>query len=484
MILRRLAGFFRRLLGETQGSSLVFVAAAIIPLVGFVGLGTDAARGYLVKARLNKALDAAGLAGAQNVYDTTLLEQDIQMFFSSNFPSGYMDATVTGPTYTYDAVNDKLVVTASAEVPTTFMRVLGYDSMVVATSTEVTRKSVYMDVVLAIDISGSMASSAGSGKTRLEAVRDSATTLVNILFGPSETKDLLKVGLVPFNSKVKVWTQGQTFYSTLTTTQTVPTFKNPVTGANQSTVYFANNSPVPLLSWPPSSWAGCVYARFTNDGIENDGDVVEGSLSSPQGDWVAWEIVGAEGEPQPASLRCSSAPYPYECTECPAHGITPLGNSKSAILAKINELQTPGGATDIPQGLAWAWRVLTPGAPYTEADPDPDGERIQAIVLLTDGENFGYPGHGYKNMWSAWGIGTPQPQMDARLLKLAANLKAEGVVVYVIQFADNSAALQNLLKQVATEPDAPYYHFAPDSDSLQLVFTEIANHLSELRLSK
>ena len=74
--------------------------------------------------------------------------------------------------------------------------------------------------------------------------------------------------------------------------------------------------------------------------------------------------------------------------------------------------------------------------------------------------------------------------MDQRLLQVAANIKADGVIIYVIQFANSGTALQALLQQVASGPVSPYYHFAPDVATLQSVFTEIANHLTELRLSK
>jgi len=481
MLISRWLRSLRSLARDTRGASAVFVAAAIIPLIGFVGLGTDAARGYLVKARLSQALDAAGLAGAQNAHDPTMLNQDIQMFFNSNYPPGFLGSTITGPTYTYDDVNDKLTVTASANVPTTFMRVLGFQNVTVSASTEVTRKTQYLDVILAMDVSGSMGWSAGGGLTRLQATKQSANALVGILYGTAESKPLLKIGLVPWNSKVNVWTQGTTFSSVLTTTQAVTTFKNPVTGINQSTLYFANNSPVPLLTWPTTQWQGCVYARFLNDGITtNDADIIEGTLATPQGDWIAWEPILGEGEPQPGSISCSSAPSGWECTACPSVGITPLNQSKTAITNAINGLAA-GGSTNIPQGLAWAWRVLTPATPYDQAELNPDGERVQAIVLLTDGENNGYYGDAYKGIW---GAGNPQPNMDARLLALAANVKAEGVIIYVIQFANGGGALQALLKQVATETGSPYYHYAPDPASLNAVFTEIANHLSELRLSK
>ncbi len=41
-----------------RGAVAVFLAFAIIPLIGFVGIATDTARAYLVKSRLSSALDA------------------------------------------------------------------------------------------------------------------------------------------------------------------------------------------------------------------------------------------------------------------------------------------------------------------------------------------------------------------------------------------------------------------------------------------
>jgi len=63
-------------------------------------------------------------------------------------------------------------------------------------------------------------------------------------------------------------------------------------------------------------------------------------------------------------------------------------------------------------------------------------------------------------------------------------VKADGVVLYVIQFANEGTELQQLLKDVASGPKSPFYHYAPDRAALKEVFREIANHLSELRLSR
>jgi len=470
------------LAGDRNGVVAVFVAALIIPAIGFLGIATDTARGYLVKARLSRALDAAALAGGRVIFSANR-DADIQMYFDANFPPGYLGATVTGPITNVDANNEVITLTASATINTTFMHLFGFNSLNVAAETEVTRQTQMLDVVLAIDMSGSMGSSAGGGGTRIEAARNAATELVNILFGADETKPLLNIALVPWNGKVNIMRNGEAYNSTLTTIQAVPAFTNPLTGAPQFEVYYPNNSPVPLLSPPPADWQGCVFQRYLNDGNDlNDADLDLYEVTKNGFEWFAWEFIGPEGEPVPGSDDCTLAVNGSECRRCLNHGITPLQNTKTAALDAINELTSPTGTTNIPDGLAWAWRALMPGAPFAQADPDPEFTRQQAIILLTDGENYGGSGDGYK---TAFGLGTGAgSEMDPRLLQLATTIKAGNVAIYAIQFANSGGALQALMENVATEPNSPYYHYAPDAAALQQVFQEIANHLSELRLSK
>ena len=73
--------------------------------------------------------------------------------------------------------------------------------------------------------------------------------------------------------------------------------------------------------------------------------------------------------------------------------------------------------------------------------------------------------------------------LDQRLRDLATYVKSQGITIYAIQYYYDDGPLASLMKDVASEPDAPYYHFAPDAAALDQVFQEIANHLSNLRLS-
>jgi Flp pilus assembly protein TadG len=482
----KVAGLLGKRLAELardrRGTTATLFAVAAVPLFLAAGVGIDTGRGYMVKSRLSSALDAAALAGGRSFFLTTR-DADIQMYFDANFPAGYMGSTVTGPAIVVDEAAETVRLEATATFPTTFMRVAGFETMDVSAFVEVKRQLTAIDLVLSIDISGSMASSAAGGGTRISAARTAATELVNILFGTDATKEFLKIGLVPWSSKVKIWLDGTTYSSSGTTWTTVPSFTNPVTGASQSRVYYANNSPVPLLSAPPSDWKGCTYDRYLKDGTVNDGDIWDVAGTIGNRDWMAWEPVGPEGEPVAGYGRCSSAIGYNECIACPNHGTTPLQNAKQTILDAINALQSPTGNTNIPGGLGWAWRVLTKEVPFDQAGPDdPQRRKTKAIVLLTDGENVGGSGDGYKGVF---GIGSAAlPSMNARLLTLAGNIKATGVVLYVVQFANAGTELQTLLKNVASGPNAPYYHYAPDAATLQQVFREVANHISELRLSQ
>ncbi len=463
---QRLRAVVRRLLADESGASLPLVAAVLIPVMGFVGLVTDAGRGYLVKARLADALDAAVLAGAQ-VTDLTALQSEIQRFFDANFPPGYMGATATLNPAQVSADEEVISVSATAEVDTAFMELFGHRSLTVAAATEVTRRTISMDIALSIDMSSSMAWFDGAGSTRIAAARTAAHSLVDLIYGSHTTKEGVLIGLVPWNGAVNATLNGTAYDPALVTAVPTPVFTDPLTGAARSETYLAANSPVPLLRAPPAGWTGCVYARYldtsTND---DDADHLLGPISTVDGtEWLGWMDSGKD----------------YD--DCLTNGITPLTEQRTTIEAAIDQLAWPRGVTDIAQGLAWAWRVVSPDAPFDQADPFPEGLHERAIVLLTDGEQWGGEFDGYNAVFGT-GSSAGTDGMDDRLRAVAANVKAQGIKIYVIQFYHDSGPLQSLLQEVASEPQAPYYYFAADGDALNSVFREIAGSLEQLRVSQ
>ena len=164
----------RSLVKNEKGMVLVYMAGVITVLLLFSGLAVDTGRAYVVKAQLSKAIDGAALGAARNMNSGDPTAEATRIF-NVNFPAGYMGSTLTsGPTVALqtDAATGRNIVTvsASASVPTTFMRVGNFTQVMVNSSAEATRRMV--DLSLVIDVSGSIGS-------KWPAVRDAAKSFIS-----------------------------------------------------------------------------------------------------------------------------------------------------------------------------------------------------------------------------------------------------------------------------------------------------------------
>ncbi len=190
----RLAG--RRQRRQHQRGQLTLIAAALmIGLVGMAGLGIDAGMAYMTKARLNAAVDSAAVAAARAVTNGTTQDeqaaaarQAAKDFFEANFPSGYLRGTPSlGTTnVTFNQGKVTIAVAASATMPLSMMKVLGFNNVAVAATSTTIRKD--LDMVFVIDSSGSMG-------PVWSTVRNNANSFLN-QFSPSTDR----VGLVHFSS--------------------------------------------------------------------------------------------------------------------------------------------------------------------------------------------------------------------------------------------------------------------------------------------
>lgn len=454
----------------SRGAVLTWGAILMVPLIGFMGLGVDAARGYMVRARLSQALDSAALAAGRKTADTQKAEDIARTVFTANFPEGFMDAALSGPTITFNSDRDTVTAEATAVLPTYFVHLIGQDTFTVHASAEVTRKTIYMDVVVSIDVSGSMGDYIG-GVKKITAATNAATTLVDSLFGTAETKDLLKMGLVTWNSNARILDIGSTYNRSQATRTTVSSYDDPTTSSTKktTTLWFAKDSPVPLFTRPSNGWKGCVHARFLDDNNDyDDADLVLTMGKVGGKDWVAWK---------PAFNNDSGSTM-----QCPNEGVRRLTNKRSDLYAAINAVTNPGGNTNLAMGLLWGWALLgTEESPFsgdgTTPPKDGEGQLVRAIVLMTDGANTQDDQDAYEGALSA-------SKLNDRTRTIAQRIKGEGVVIYAIQFGYKSGPQEDLMKQVASGPGAPYYQYAPDAAALQTAFQEIGNHLSKLRLSK
>jgi hypothetical protein len=203
----------------------------------------------MLKSKLSYAIDAAGLAGGR-AFDTDLREDDIAMFFEANFPTGYMGAVLDSgdPAVTFDDEENTITIEATATIPTRFMSVAGVHEMSVSARTVIRRELQGMELVLVMDNTGSMRS---GGK--IDAMKDAAAELVDILYGSRDEVDNFYVGVVPYAAQVNIGSDRtdwlvQQFYDADAAWQNA----NP-----DSSERFGYDED----HYQPTTWKGCVEAR-------------------------------------------------------------------------------------------------------------------------------------------------------------------------------------------------------------------------------
>lgn len=112
--------FFRRLVDEERGLTLVLVAAALTAILGFTALVVDIGALFLAKNRLINACDAAALAAAP----------EIASGYPVNTAQTYLEKNgidTASASITVDTVSSKITVEAEKEVNYHFARVLGFE---------------------------------------------------------------------------------------------------------------------------------------------------------------------------------------------------------------------------------------------------------------------------------------------------------------------------------------------------------------------
>jgi len=181
-------------ISREDGVALIYMAVCLTGLLLFTGLAVDSGRGYVVKAQLSKAVDGAALGAARNLNGGDPRGEATRIF-KANFPTGYLGtSSSTDPTadpgFFSMATNaasgvNTVTVTASAVLPTTFMRLGNYNQLNVSSSGEATRRMV--DLSLILDVSSSIGS-------KWATVRDAVRSFVGSFDAAHDRLALLTFG--------------------------------------------------------------------------------------------------------------------------------------------------------------------------------------------------------------------------------------------------------------------------------------------------
>jgi Flp pilus assembly protein TadG len=203
----RLLAFLRRLRRDASGNTLAICAAAIIPLAAVIGSALDLSDAYMTRQRLQNACDASVLAARQYMQGTDFnsdVEGEADKFFNFNFPAGTSNVTNLDFTIEQDSAKDtQLNGAASARVPTSLMRIFGYQAIPIQVSCDATRDMGHNDIMLVLDVTGSMADAPSSGgASKISRLREGAMGLYKAL--ESDDGSITRYGIVPYSHTVNI----------------------------------------------------------------------------------------------------------------------------------------------------------------------------------------------------------------------------------------------------------------------------------------
>ncbi len=508
----------RRLFHARDGGVMVIVAVAAMAVVGATGVAVDMGRSQMVQAKLQNAVDAAGLAAGATL-NTADITAVATKYINLNFSQGTLGATLGTVTATLSEDRKIVTVTTSATLDTTLMKVLGRNTVTVNATTEVTRSNKGLELALVLDTTGSMAG------TKLTALKDAGHDLLDILFGANAVGDNLWVGVVPFSQAVNV---------------------------GSSRTDWLDASHYAGLDWGPTSWSGCVDARYASgrditddppfdlaapvatpaspyerlkayywpdDGNNNwigtstssDTDTTTlcnrnssctctnyGPCTTTVVDNVTTTIycTGSGSRKycyKDVTTTTTSATYDITSTKgpnkyCPS-AITPLTNVKATVESGIDALVARGN-THINLGAVWGWRLISPrwrgywgGDMNTNSLPLNYNSPLmsKAVIIMTDGVNT--TGSNNRSAYDYPSVsGINSTQLNDKTTAVCNAMKAQGVIVYTILFQETDNTVKTLLRNCATTPD--YFFDSPTESSLQSAFQTIGDSLANLRISK
>jgi Flp pilus assembly protein TadG len=529
--LNRTIGAFRR---ANAGNVALTFALASLPIMGTVGFAVDYSHANAVKAAMQAALDSTALMLSKDAATDTnsALQTEALNYFKALFTKPEATNITISATYSTTG-GSKVVVNGSANVPTTFLGVVGYNNIAVSGSSTSAWGSSRLRVALALDNTGSMAD---DGK--ITALKSATHGLLTQLQNAAGTNGDVYVSIIPFSRDVSVDPSSNYSGNWIDWTDWAAAPANSVpsmsVGPGDNCPYTNNNngftcSPTPTSTSStntiPSSGT---YAGYICPGVDgNTGSYYNGCYNSTQYSstgssatctghsncscsgsgssktcktnngyyehaWIAnatstWNgcITDRGSHTAPSSANYDqnvTAPisgtaasyYPAEqYSMCPLN-MMGLNYNWTAMNSLVDQM-TPNGNTNQPIGLVWGWLSLLGGGPLTSPAMDPNYQYQQVIILLSDGLNT-------QDRWY-----TSQSSIDNRMYNSSgsgtcANIKAAGITIYSIQVNTGGDPLSTLMQNCAS--DSTKFWMLTTASQINTVFNQIGTNLTQLRVAK
>jgi Flp pilus assembly protein TadG len=355
----------RRFRDSQDGSLAVFALCLFLLMVMMGGLAVDLMRYEATRTTLQNTLDRATLASAS--LTQTL---DPKLVVSDYFTKSGMTKYLEGVTVSEGMNFRNVVADAAAATDPYFLHLIGQDQLDAAGHSMAEQRINNVEIMLVLDVSGSMASN-----SKLTNLKAAANEFVDTVLS-SDAEQKISVGLVPFNGQVNIG----------------PDLRAKFTGLTDDPAV----SNVNCVDMPASVYGSTALSTATSMSMTAHADTY--SSTNQTTSYVAYTdtnyAIGYNATYNNGNVWCP--PIAGNIIRLPSQSI-------SGLQGQINGLSAVG-ATSINAGLKWGLALLDPsartmydqliasgkmGAPLSGRPFDfTDTEAMKVIVLMTDGEHF------------------------------------------------------------------------------------------------
>jgi Flp pilus assembly protein TadG len=413
-LIQKIASTFKRYANAEGGATAILFAVSVIPMLATAGAAIDYVSYYNTRNHIQAALDAASLAGATASGASTAQRVQIAAdAFNANMKQSDLANSTLKVNFTPKAKT--VEGTATMEMPTTLMSLVGIDVMEIGANSEVSIPAdKNAEIAFVLDYSWSMTEVAGS-QVKYVAMRDAVTKLVNNLTASNPSK--LKFAVVPFSDQV-------------------------FTDIPNSFV---------LGQFGPGMWTGCT--------LDNPSPYNLTDVPPSAGDASKWN--------QPAKKNSTCSSYAARNLK-----IRPLSNDFSGLKSQIASMK-PLANTHIALGVQFGYQALSPNGIYNsngKVAKYNDSNTIKYLVVLTDGMQtepaFG-PG------------GTRDASFgEDNLVALCNNAKADGIQILTMAVGITDAATSARLQNCSSDSSKNFFVINTADDMAQ-AFTTITGQIAQ-----
>ena len=478
--------------GERGFVMILYCLMMLFIVIPVVGLAIDAGIMYMIKGKLQTAVDGAALGAARSLAaNVPLANQESNAGaagianYHANFPNNWMGITpVSDPTvYWGNSTSSTAVVniTGTVTAPTWFMKILGFNGITVQATSEATRRN--LNVVLVVDRSESLQDEGNCPILKADAEAFVTNSFV-------EGRD--EVGMVTFGTSYNYdFALNSTFKSALTTdlsNLTCTGFTNAAAGFTTGFNALKNNT-------ASNQFALNVIVFFT-DGEPNTmtfGVNPSTNAASSSSTYNPFSVLTTSScNPHTAGTTISGV-IAGDVTYNTWGGVFKWTNSGIPVSSDFTAVSTPSGCsfsgTDLGSGNSPSFRNDIQQLPSADAFGN------STNTTWTGGTNGSFPyavsltGSTWYSLQNLENAGINTLDNAAQNARVAATAATMPYVVYTIGLNPTSTygtVNQALLQRVANDPASPVYqtaytagkfYYVPTAGQLSQAFAAIASDI-------